>query len=207
MFLRTKVKADSITNLTDARYFAAAGVEWLGFSINAAASLDDIQTIIEWVDGVKIILEFGEVLSAADYEAIEKLHPDFIQVNIQCNLDDLHEPIPVIKTINPAQMDMEALTELLEENVEDAAGFVIDLCDYTWEDLQTGNAISPTDLEKIINGYSCLLKLNFSSKNINEVIEKLQPDGICIEGGTEEKVGYKSFEPLDELLEILATEE
>lgn len=207
MFLKTKVKADSITNLTDARYFAAAGVEWIGFSLTSGMSIEDIQAIIEWLDGVKIVLEISGELTTSDYEAIETIHPDFIQVDIHCNLENIHEPIPVIKKIDPSKMDMKSLTTLLEENVDSCDGFVIDLALYSWDDLLDNNPISPENLNKIIKGYSCLLKLSFTGEDINKIINRLQPDGICLEGSSEEKVGYKSFESLDELLEILTIDE
>ncbi len=203
MFLKTKVKADNINNLTDARYFAAAGVEWLGFSVSNDSQIEDIQSIIDWVDGVKIVLEINGHLTTNDYKAIEALHPNFIQTDIHCDLEELHEAIPVIRVIPPSVIIDPDLLELLEENVENTAGFIIDLSAYSWSDLQSDVPVSISTLKKIIEGYSCLLKLNYSSKDINWVIETLKPDGICLEGGNEEKVGYKSFEPLDDLLETL----
>jgi phosphoribosylanthranilate isomerase len=61
--LKTQVKASSITNLTDARYFAAWEVKWLGFNLDANAE-DYIEPVKmkamkEWVDGVEVVAEFG----------------------------------------------------------------------------------------------------------------------------------------------------
>ena len=165
--------------------------------------MEDVQSIIDWVDGVKVVLEIKGELSRKDYQAIEKLHPDFIQVDITANLEELHEDIPIIKVINPALLTESELLNLLESNIEPAVGFIVDLASYSWDDLERGDPISFSFLKKIISGYSCLLKLNYSSKSINLVIDSLEVDGICLEGGMEEKVGYKDFATLDELLEIL----
>ena len=203
MFLKTKVKADNIKNLTDARYFAAAGVEWLGFSVTDAMPVEDVQSIMDWVDGVKVVLEIDGDLSATSFQLIETLTPDFIQVGLRCNLDDLHEGIPVIRVVNSELIQEGDVLDLMEEHIDLAEGFIIDLSAYSWDEVKSG---IPTDfaiLKTIIEGYSCLLKLKFSSQDILTAIETLQPDGICLEGGDEEKVGYKNFESLDDLLEVL----
>ena len=65
--LKIKVKASSIANLTDARYFAARGVEWLGFPLGGGGDGLDLATVkamSEWVDGVVFVGEFN--LSTAD---------------------------------------------------------------------------------------------------------------------------------------------
>ena len=57
-----KIKAGAISHLTDARYFAARDVSWLGFSLNAtdpqAMTNRQVAAIREWVDGPGICGEF-----------------------------------------------------------------------------------------------------------------------------------------------------
>ena len=54
-----KIKAVNITNLTDARYFAAQGVTYMHFDLRetspAYISLTQAMTIIDWIDGVNFI--------------------------------------------------------------------------------------------------------------------------------------------------------
>jgi len=38
------------------------------------------------------------------------------------------------------------------------------------------------------------------------MLAKLQPYGLSIKGGEEEKVGFKSFDEVDEIFEVLTTE-
>ncbi|NJN34709.1 MAG: hypothetical protein HC817_11125 [Saprospiraceae bacterium] len=58
-----KIKANAITNLTDARYFAAKEVEWLSFNFieNAPDYIEPMRAraIFEWVEGPKILGEFA----------------------------------------------------------------------------------------------------------------------------------------------------
>lgn len=60
-----KLIALNINNLTDARYFAARGVEYLAFQFpnnleEAPAVFKKIETILEWVEGVQILLHCNE---------------------------------------------------------------------------------------------------------------------------------------------------
>ncbi len=68
--LKTLVKASNITNLTDARYFSALEVEWLGYHLEKGAETyiepQNIIAIKEWVEGPKTVGEFG-LQSKADF--------------------------------------------------------------------------------------------------------------------------------------------
>ncbi len=54
-----KLIAIAINNLTDARYFAAAGCDWIGFDMSAESPLtvDHIAAFAEWVEGPKMFLD------------------------------------------------------------------------------------------------------------------------------------------------------
>lgn len=56
MALKTKVKAGNITNLSDARYCAGMGVDWLGFP---ASGIDPktFEEITQWVSGPQFLIE------------------------------------------------------------------------------------------------------------------------------------------------------
>jgi hypothetical protein len=57
-----KIKFNSIQDLGDARYAAAAMAEWMGFAIDGETSIpvQQVQEIIGWCSGPKIILEVHE---------------------------------------------------------------------------------------------------------------------------------------------------
>lgn len=72
--LSRKVIATHVTNLTDARYFAARGVDYLLFDLDSI-SLEKTIEIKEWVEGPEIMLLFSEQSLPLLDEAIIKLSP------------------------------------------------------------------------------------------------------------------------------------
>ena len=209
--LKTKVKASSVTNLTDARYFAAWDVEWLGFNFDTGSEgyiqPQAMQAIKEWVDGVKIIGEFSlqpfeEILSAADL-----LELDGVQLGPFTPSDTLralHE--------NEAPILLEAVVEEAGKLEEATAGFAamapyveafilnFDKNGISWKSLQGGTL---KYLMELCLDYPVILSLDFDAGTLEEALESLQLYGINVRGGAEEKVGFKSFDELDELFEAL----
>ena len=71
-----EIAALGITNLTDARYFSAMGVHWMGFDLrpDSPITLAHVQAIAEWVEGPRFMAdvrglstdEIAEVLAGFD---------------------------------------------------------------------------------------------------------------------------------------------
>ena len=59
MSLKTKVKAGNITNLSDARYCAGMGVDWLSFPADVVDPTT-YKEITSWVTGPQFVLEVTE---------------------------------------------------------------------------------------------------------------------------------------------------
>ncbi|MCI5081662.1 MAG: hypothetical protein MRY78_08225 [Saprospiraceae bacterium] len=211
--LKTKVKASGITNLTDARYFAAWEVEWLGFCLNPQdehyIAPKDMNAIKEWVDGVTIVGEF-DLQSADDIQSgIDLLNLETIQVGPFTSVETLIElqaDIPVIKEIivatDTTDVDIE---EQLDAFSAQAATFLLnfDKNGISWKDIQDGKPVSYDWLKDICDRFPILLSISFPPPEIEQMLSDLNPLGINVVGGEEEKVGYKSFDQLDEIFEEL----
>lgn len=211
--LRTKILAGSITNLTDARYFAAMGVEWMGFNLNPGDETFmppvQVQAIKEWVEGPAILGEFN-LQSAEEIDTIASdLELDGIQVGMFTSLDTLQEldtDLPVIKeVVIEKSTDRSGLSEILDAFAPYVQYFLLDLAknDWTSEDLEEGDEINWAYIQELCDDYPILLHFGFDTETILEVMEDLEPSGLKVMGGDEEKVGYKSYDELDELLEAL----
>ena len=211
--LKTKVKASSVTNLTDARYFAAWEIEWLGFNFDTGSEAyiqpQVMQAIKEWVDGVRIVGEFslqpaGEILQAADLLELEAVQlPMFTDTD---TLQELHRAeVPVLlEVILETPGELATAGGRMEEQEPFVVAFLLnfDKNGIGWEHLDEQ---ARQQLRSLCRDYPIILSMDFDAAALEEVLESVQPYGINVRGGAEEKVGFKSFDELDELFEGLET--
>jgi len=208
--LKIKVKASQITNLTDARYFAAWEVEWLGFNFDQGSeqyiSPPTMKAIKEWVEGVKFVGEFPFASAEDINAAIEFLELETVQVG-------MFTEVAVLEKIKNASVIKEVvITEEvnLENHLEKCAPHVdcfllsFEKNGTTWEMLKSGaSKISMAALEKICKQYNIILSIDLSPDSLNEILAIPNLHGVNVKGGEEEKVGVKSFDELDEIFEAL----
>ena len=62
-------------------------------------------------------------------------------------------------------------------------------------------------LQKTCAQYPIILDLECSHEEVEAVLSTLNPAGLNLTGDEEEKVGFKSFDELDEILDRLEVEE
>jgi phosphoribosylanthranilate isomerase len=215
--LKTLVKANSITNLTDARYFAAWEVNWLGFCldpdspdfINHAQAL----AIREWVDSVEMVGEFGAQEASFIAQTAEKLQLDAIQLSRTIPQEWLSElpKIPIIQELTPYHdISSGELQAQLMAYGPHVSYFLLDFTRsrLSWEEIQEDGAPLPVGLlRSFCSEYPILLSFDWTPANLEEILFHLAPSGICIKGGAEEKTGFKSFEEMDALFEALQVDE
>jgi phosphoribosylanthranilate isomerase len=210
--LKVKVKASAVTNLTDARYFAAREVEWLGFQLEAGderyISPDSVAVIKEWVDGVKVVGEFsfsktGDIRALAD-----RLGLDAVQVGMFAEIEELPAlaGIPVIKEVIVDEETTE--TDFLEHLLDYSPfcdAFLLDFANsgITWEKIKRGIPFPKEVLKSACQHNRVIVNIELSSAIIQEFLSTIRPYGLNVTGGEEEKTGFKSFEELDEIFDLL----
>lgn len=209
--INISVKANAITNLTDARYFAARGVDWMGFVLEQgqenAVSQEQFQAIREWVDGVHFVGEFdltpaGEILSLAN-----ELQLDAMQVGMFAERDPLMQlkDKTVMKEVVISE-DMEE-TDILEHFLDYSPFceyFILNLrkSGITWQQIENKELYPLSMFQNLCKHNKVFLDIEMNPANLPAIIGTLKPYGICLSGGTEEKVGYKSFDELDEIFDL-----
>lgn len=210
--LRTKVKASAVTNLTDARYFAAMEVEWLGFRLDgppdSSISLLAAKAISEWVDGVKIVGEF-EFPTAEEIETANGSLPfDAVQVGMFTPIEELKK-LPNITFFKEVVVESSTTDADLEAHFETYAAcctrFLLDFSKsaITWADLQTSSQLSIGFLKSLFAKHKTIVAMDAQPGELVHLLDSLNPEGISLVGGSEEKVGFKSFEELDDIFECL----
>jgi len=201
-----QIKASQITNLTDARYFAAWGVEWLGFGLESGQDYfvptTQMAAIKEWIEGPKIVGEFSGLDIELIQQSVGLLNLNAVEVSRFANLSELQLSIPIIMNMVISEdLTPETVIEILRSN-EKIEFFILD-----FEKNSSTNdfrkKFPPTWLNGLVKQYPIFIRSNANTYSLEEITKSIQPLGISLAGGEEEKVGLKSFEELDEIFEEL----
>ncbi len=188
--LKKKVIASSINNLTDARYFAGWMVDAFIFSIDPHSpnylNPQEIGTFQSWVEGPEYYLELSDEL----YGQAEKY---LVDLNCQglC--------IPFSKRSLIASLDIPVIYTLEENELEDYLAL-----DST-EKAIIHSEKSISEISAIV-GSTSRIELYYDIINQQISTEELLESnltGFNVHGSPEEKVGFKSYDELDEIFEVL----
>jgi phosphoribosylanthranilate isomerase len=194
-----RIKASRITNLTDARYFAAKEVDYLGFNLEEGTEgyLDPMymKAIREWVEGPRITGEFSRASTAYIREAVPFFGLDAIQVPAgYAGQLAAFEGIETILELREPDWDDAAL-------LEGAAPFVsFFLVNLTWTPRWQDTA---RRLAECCAAYPVLIQTDAPAIQMPALLAALQPAGLGFVGGEEEKVGVKSFDEIEAIFEML----
>ncbi len=185
-----KIKASQVSNLTDARYFAALGVDYLGFKLDLShderLSAPLFYAIKEWVEGPKIVAEIGKTPIELIYDVFNEDDFDLIQSELteisSSQLTSVKlQTLSDINAYKPSEIYLLNLEEIDEESLYHNKEELIALCNRM-------QLIFPAPSQK---------------ENILSLIQEIKPYGIEVKGSAEEKVGFKSYDDLDEFFDIL----
>ena len=75
-----EIIASGLNTLDQARYFAAMGVDWLGFDLQKI-TVEDLKAINEWVVGPKLFVEIENMTEDMLFELTQKIPVDGIHVS------------------------------------------------------------------------------------------------------------------------------
>jgi phosphoribosylanthranilate isomerase len=193
--LKTKVKISKVNNLTDARYFAAMGADYLGFCCNAGTEMycspGRIKEIAEWVEGPQFVLEFDGWQEASDITSIlitglgQAVHFGAFATYT----DDFS--VPVFK---------DYILENIKESELSGVHYPVIRSEKSYNQL---DAEELTGVKNFCNSFRVFLDLSFTPDELPELLNTLPVYGLILRGGQEEKVGFKSYNELDKIFEKL----
>jgi phosphoribosylanthranilate isomerase len=212
--LATPVLASGITHLTDARYFAAWEVEYLAFPLGdrvaEAISWDYLNALREWVEGPAIVAELGDIDDGDGWAEI--LNAQQVDIALLSSLAPAAAPEKLhaagIRVITHVAVEGYQSADDVAESVaaHPVAELVVLDFDHggiTWADLAAGYPFGLVELDEILNSRQCLLRIDLSGNDPQEINTAHPIAGYAVRGSSEEKVGYKSFDDIDELFEGL----
>lgn len=198
---QTKVKICGITRLEDARFCAAAGVDYLGF-IQYAGSPRYIESarareIIEWVHGAKPVGVFVNESAETINRTAEETGFELVQLH-GTEPPELCAEIehPIIKAI-PVVHDASAeqLRWLMEPYVEHVDYFLLDTHKTDlWGG--TGESFNWRLARELGREYPIFLAGGISAENVEEAIRTMSPYTIDLSSSVESAPGIKDFDKL-----------
>lgn len=177
--LKARTMAAGVTNLSDARYFASYGVDWITFpSSRHSDNLSSIKEIIDWCEGPQFAIELDEADEHFATFVYQELNIDGFIVDHRWLDPALGKQL---LWVNPGEDkdDMEA-----------------------WE----GIILSPSHLKDLparLVEKSWINTSGLSLTEVNEILDTFDGIGLVLFGSQEEKTGFKSFEDLDEWIDLL----
>ena len=209
MLLRRPVKAAAVANLTDARYFAALGVEYLGFALEPGGiPLAEANAVREWVSGPQIVAECGGLPLDVVVELCGELRPDAVEVGPFAAVGQVAAAtgLPVLRAI---PIDADLTPDLVDAQLTSArpAALVVDVTGVAggWSGLRR-NATWFSWLRAVSAELPVLLEGTATAGELDAVLTELPDVGLQVRGGDEEAVGVKGFDELDAWFERLEVE-
>ncbi len=192
MALKLSVKIGDVTNLSDARYAAGMGVDYIGFNINQSTdnfvSAKNFKEITNWVSGVGIIGEVGHQPpdSSDEYPSYltETSDPSLFQSEVIYRVDG---------------NDIGSIDELIA-NQEQVLFTIIELSN---EQIKNNEE----QLTALCNSRPIYLSASFTEDVLDLITTKINPKGIEIKGGIEDQPGFKDYDGIADVLEWLEIEE
>ena len=199
MSLKTEVKVGNISNLSDARYCAGMGVQYLGFSMDSDSEhyvdLNTLKTIKEWIVGPRIVGEFSRLDPAShDYSTICK-ELDFMEVSDPDSIESVKKAdLPVILRLDISNIkSIPELKDLLN-NLNDRVQF------FLLEGSQ-GTEIKDSDILILGSQYKIMIGFEVDQESIHSWIDGTDIFGISLKGSSEIKPGFKDYDELADILE------
>ncbi|OEK00802.1 hypothetical protein BFP97_04445 [Roseivirga sp. 4D4] len=187
MALRTFVRVNGINNLSDARYCAGMEVNELGFNIESShpnyTDPDKFKELSDWLSGVEFV---GEITNAAT---------DIANTITGFSLNALQvESLEQIAAAMDTGLKVSFVARTLEEAKE------------AWKrsNGQLSHVLIPAALiDDSVSDLPVLLSDGFDANNLDSILEASNAKGIVLEGGSEIRPGYKDFDELADILELL----
>ncbi|HSF89014.1 MAG TPA: hypothetical protein VLA46_06315 [Saprospiraceae bacterium] len=178
---RNQILVRNIKHLTDARYFAAMGVDWMSMELNSdPTSFMRWHTLKDWVEGVKLAAE----IDAADEMLLSKTiidaKPEGIVLSHLIDLEGIS--------------DAELFFDTQYVSLEKCPNHSFSIIHYDEID-----AVQILDLDPS----ATFVQHDWTVDELDQLLMTGYKGGICLTGGDEDATGMRDYELMDDLFERL----
>jgi phosphoribosylanthranilate isomerase len=208
MALKTFVKISSVNNLSDARYCAGMYVNVMGFALEENSpnyvSPQKFKELSDWISGVEFVAEFKEthpeniLTILEDYDGFT-----FIQIELEAHLEMLvNSSYGLIWKVD---LDKEGqLDEVMSKAESLKNGGIVVLLEA--ENLKMDEQVI-AKIRELAAKCDVLVGFDIHPDNVESLLENTKAKGIALKGGDEIKPGFKDFDELADILEVLEVED
>lgn len=173
-----------IRDLTDARYYAAMGIDWLSMAISAdPKSFSTWHAIREWVEGPQFAAELPDSDEALFAKTIIDLKPDGLVLREMQNFPAVGSVQLFAEAHAPDHLQLDLKTIPIVHVVEQQLHVIA----------------------KQVHHTETLLESNWTPKLIELVLEHGYQGGFCFNTTASAQIGVKDYSNMDEMLEMLKT--
>lgn len=202
MGLSSFVYLRDVDNLSDARYAAGIGVNLIGFRLNpqddSSLNAAQFKEISEWISGVQLVGEFGDSSPEEVRDALSQFKVDYLMISdesqlhaftqldkplilrMQVNADTKHE---LASTLNYCSGSIDYF--LLESDQKDLDEDMVNF------------------ITKYATQFPIILGYGVHMENAKTIVNQLKLKGISLKGGSEIRPGFKDFDEMADILEVL----
>jgi phosphoribosylanthranilate isomerase len=202
MGLSSFVYISDVDNLSDARYTAGMGVNLIGFRLdpNDESSLNAsrFKEISEWISGVKFVGEFGELNPGEVKEALTQFDVDYLLISDESQVHEFAQlDIPIILQVLVNQDTITDLASTLNYCSGSVEYFLLE------SEQETLNEEALKFLHTYSSQFPIILGWGVHMENAKTIASELNLKGISLKGGSEIRPGYKDFDEMADILEVL----
>ncbi len=209
---KPKIYATKVRHLTDARYFAAQGVDFIGFNVEVgnkeALTIEQFLEIKAWLAGVELAAELGSFMQ------LEKAQDLLKELKVKTVLLPYVVPPVGLKEDGSDYLLIHQLN--LQENSENNWKALHEMAKYyqqlTQSDMFLINLSAFGDFTTDMNmiraiefmnkEFKCFFQFDMPTIGLKRVLKRVAPYGLVLQGGEEEKLGVKSFDYLNSVFEL-----
>lgn len=199
----TQLYFKEINNLSDARFAAAAGASFIGFSFDRSDSrYVEPATFVEikgWISGPRLVGSFGFISPDDLNRDIDQYGLDLVEVGL-----DIYGGYA--KSIHAETMMRIKLSALDQTSLRHFDGdYLVVYADdlfRNWNLTRVNRQIFQS-LKDACTYTNCLLDIPADAPALRDIVEQLNPAGLCIRGGNEQRPGVKDFGEMQDFLDAL----
>ncbi len=196
MALKLSVKIGDVTNLSDARYAAGMGVDYIGFNIDSTSqnfvTAKTFKEIVNWISGVGIIGEIGN----QPVDSSEEYPPYLLETSNSSALNISNEAIFRLKGQSLSIAEIEG-------KLKDNTNSIFHVVEVTQKQLEE----NLSGFANLCANFPIYLSANFNEALLEKVVATIKPKGIEIKGGLEDQPGFKDYDGIADVLEWLEVED